>query len=273
MYGNKLQPAIATEIIAQVRAGDYEHFLAIQLAPAHKRPALYVLTAVYCEAAAIADKVSEPMIGHIRLAWWREAVAEMVAGATPRHHPVTRALAPLLVAHPELADDLHAMLLARGAALENQAFADEAAWLAYADGTVAALHRAWARVLDARQAAEQAAAIQEQANICAHIQALREIPRMAARGITHLPPQLLTINAMTSLAPSEALNGMVLSVLKPLLVSNSSARLCRPLRPLVGVLALRRYAGRRLQKAGGNPYGLRLSRLRQVWVIVRLTDL
>lgn len=268
MHGNELQPEIASEIIAQVRAADYEHFLAIQLAPKDKRAALYALTAFAGEIAAIADKVSEPMIGHIRLAWWREAVAEMVAGATPRQHPVTLALSPVLRTHPELVEDLHAMLHARGVALEEAILTDAAAWTTHAEGMVSALHRAWARVLDARQAAAQASEIQEQANICALIQALREIPRMSALGVTHLPPELLAANAISSLAPSVALNGMVLAALEPLLAADSRTRLRGALRPLDGVLALRCYTGRRLQRVGGNPYLLRLSRLGQVWVIV-----
>lgn len=273
MHGNKPQPQIATEITTQVRAGDYEHFLAIQLAPKDKRAALYALTAFHCEISAIADKVSEPMMGHIRLAWWREAVAELAVAAPPRQHPVTLALAPVLRTHPELVEDLHAMLHARGAALEEVILADAAAWAMYVEGTVTALHRAWARVLDTRQATAQAADIQEQANICALIQALREIPRMAALGVTHLPPDLLAANAISSLAPSAALNGMVLSALQKLLATDSRTRLRGALRPLDGVLALRYYTGRRLQQVGGNPYRLRLSRLGQVWVIVKLTDL
>lgn len=273
MHGNELQPQIASEIIAQVRELDYVRFLAIQLAPRDKRAALYALTAFYCEISAIADKVSEPMIGHIRLAWWREAVAEMLAGAKPRHHPVKLALAPLLANAPSLADDLNAMLDAAGTELENAVFADEAVWLAHADGSAGALHRAWARVLDETAAQNQQAAIHEQARICAMIEALRSIPRMASRGHMRLPPELLAAHALTSLAPSEALNSMVLSVLSPILAKGGCARLTGALRPLDGLMALQRYVGNRLLKATGNPYQARFSKLGQVWAVVKFTDL
>lgn len=273
MHGNELQPRIASEIIAQVRAGDYARFLAIQLAPRDKRAALYALTAFQCEISAIADKVSESMIGHIRLAWWREAVAEMAAGATPRHHSVTLALAPLLASMPSLADDVDAMLDAVGAELEEAVFTDEAAWLAYADGNAGALHRAWARVLDATAAQNQQDAIRKQARICAMIEALHRIPRMASRGHMRLPPELLAAHGLSSLAPSEALNSMVLSALSPILAKGGCPRLTGALRPLDGVMAVYRQTATRLGRAGGNPYRLRLSKLGQVWAVLKFTDL
>ncbi|HWE46818.1 MAG TPA: squalene/phytoene synthase family protein [Caulobacteraceae bacterium] len=42
--------------------------------------------------ARIAHAVTQPMLGDIRLAWWREAVEEAVAGKPPRAHPVVEAL-------------------------------------------------------------------------------------------------------------------------------------------------------------------------------------
>lgn len=268
MHGNTLQPEVAFEIIAQVRSGDYKRFLAIQLAPKDKRAALYALTAFHCEIAAIADKVSEPMIGHIRLAWWREAVKEMVSGAKPRHHQVTLALAPVLTDAPELLDALNAMLDARGAELEHAGFADEAAWQAHADGAVGTLHRAWAWVLDADAAQRQQDAIVQQARICAMIAALRAIPHMATRGTMRLPPQALATHALSSLAPSTALNSMVLSALMTILANGRSTCLGGALRPLDGVMSLHRYAGRGLMRGGGNPYQPRLSKLGQVWTIL-----
>lgn len=273
MHGNELHPEIASEIIAQVRSGDYSRFLAIQLAPRDKRAALYALTAFHCEIAAIVDKVSEPMIGHIRLAWWREALAELLAGAPPRQHPVTLALAPVLANAPNLATDLNAMLDARGAALEDQAFADEPSWLAYLDGTVGALHRAWAWVLDADAALRQQDAIAQQARICATIAALRAIPHMAGRGKLHLPAQLLVAQGLSSLTASDTLNIMVLSLLTPLLAKERHVRLGGALRPLDGAMAIHRYAGNRLLKASGSPYHAKCSKLGHVLAVVYFTYL
>ena len=81
------------DLVEQVRSGDYHRFLAIQLAPCAKRWALYAIVAFHIEIAIIAEIVSEPLIGHIRLAWWREALEEIEAGKLPRSHPVVLALA------------------------------------------------------------------------------------------------------------------------------------------------------------------------------------
>lgn len=273
MHGMTFQPEIASEIIAQVRSGDYQRFLAIQLAPREKRAALYALTAFYCEIAAIVGKVSEPMMGHIRLAWWREALAEMATGAPPRQHPVTLVLAPVLADIPSLANDLNAILDARGAALEDQVVADEPAWLAYLDGTVGALHRAWAWVLDAKAAQRQRDAIAQQARICATIAVMRDIPHMAGRGKLPLPAQLLAAHGLSSLNASDALNTMVISQVAPLVAKERHVRLGRALRPLDGVMAIHRYAGNRLLKARGSPYHSKYSRLGNVLAVVYFTYL
>ena len=56
------------------------------------RRALYALYAFNLEVAKIRETVSEPMLGQIRLQWWREAI-EGIYGGTPREHAVVTALA------------------------------------------------------------------------------------------------------------------------------------------------------------------------------------
>lgn len=54
------------------------------------------LLALSAELSRIPGLVSEEMIGHIRFAWWREAVEELTQGGEVRPHPVLQALAPLV---------------------------------------------------------------------------------------------------------------------------------------------------------------------------------
>lgn len=77
-----------------VRAFDRERWLAATLAPASVRPRLLALYAFDLELARTPEMVSEPMLGQIRLQWWREAVAAAASGE-PREQPVARALASL----------------------------------------------------------------------------------------------------------------------------------------------------------------------------------
>ena len=138
------------DLDATVRKADPDRWLASRFAaePA-RRAGLIALYALNDELGRIADQVSTPMIGDIRLAWWREGVEALVGGGPVRVHPVLQALAP--AAHEGWLDGeaLQAMVEARGNDLEPEPFADEAALVAYVDGTAGALMAAAARLLDA----------------------------------------------------------------------------------------------------------------------------
>lgn len=57
-----------------VRAGDPDRAIAILFAPADRRSHLFALAAFGLEVARIAELVSEPMPGEIRLQWWHDAL-------------------------------------------------------------------------------------------------------------------------------------------------------------------------------------------------------
>ncbi|RVU39248.1 squalene/phytoene synthase family protein [Hwanghaeella grinnelliae] len=74
---------------------DRERFLSAMTAPPDRREALFALYAFNHEISKTAGVVSEPMLGQIRLQWWREAIEECYAG-TPRRHAVVTALADVI---------------------------------------------------------------------------------------------------------------------------------------------------------------------------------
>ncbi len=76
----------------QVRAHDRDRYLTATLAPADRREALFALYAFNLEVARTREVVSEPMVGQIRLQWWREAIDGIYAD-NPRAHEVVRPLA------------------------------------------------------------------------------------------------------------------------------------------------------------------------------------
>ena len=262
-----------TEIISLVRGGDYDRFLAIQLAPKAKRAALYALTAFHVEIARVAQTVSEPLIGHIRLAWWREGVEEMVAGITPRNHPVMLALAPLLDERSALGVTLMRMLEARSADMDDALVADEAAWLAYCDHTAGALHRAWALMLDEDAAEKFVDDVAAQARAYAMVGMVRAIPFMAERGWVCFPKARLARHALPSLAPSAALSAFVESIVVEAGLGASTETLGASLRPLTGVEFINRYYMRKLQSCRWNPYQLSRDNLGRVWQIAKLNFL
>jgi phytoene synthase len=109
------------------------------VADAEARDDLILLYALDGELARIPTAVSEPLIGEIRFAWWREGLDEIAAGQPVRAHPLLQALAATQGRLP-LAP-LYDLIEARRRRLDPAPFAnpDELlAWLDSTAGTVAA---------------------------------------------------------------------------------------------------------------------------------------
>jgi len=72
----------STEAVVRdaARAGDIDRYLAALLAPRAVRGDLIALTAYLGELARIPTIVNEPMMGEIRLQWWRDALDSVRAG-------------------------------------------------------------------------------------------------------------------------------------------------------------------------------------------------
>ncbi len=75
-----------------VRSFDHDRFLSGLFVSGLARSHLYALYAFNVEVARIAELVSDPLLGEIRLQWWREALEAAFAGDIPRAHPVAHAL-------------------------------------------------------------------------------------------------------------------------------------------------------------------------------------
>src|SRR5215467_16156755 len=86
-----MDAALANRLAASVRAADPDRYFSALFAPADLRPLLFALYAFNAEVARVAESVREPMLGAIRLEWWRET-AEGAARGTPRNHDVARGL-------------------------------------------------------------------------------------------------------------------------------------------------------------------------------------
>lgn len=82
---------------AELRGQDRELWLATLYAPAALRPALVALFALDRTLAAVTETVSDPMVGAIRLAWWRDALAALdKAGRAPDEPHLQAVLAHVL---------------------------------------------------------------------------------------------------------------------------------------------------------------------------------
>ena len=82
----------------QLRSHDHDRFLTCLFAPSGAREDLFALYAFNLEIAKVAEVVSEPMAGQIRIQWWREALDGLYAGA-PRKHQVAVPLSEAVRRH------------------------------------------------------------------------------------------------------------------------------------------------------------------------------
>src|SRR5215469_11078525 len=139
--------ALAARLAQTVRAADPDRFFASLFAPAHQRPYLHALYAFNHEVAHVAESVREPMLGAIRLEWWRET-AEGAAKGAPRNHDVARALTVLFAQTPVALADLEALIAARAFDSSADRFADFAALERYVDATSGQVTRLAAQILE-----------------------------------------------------------------------------------------------------------------------------
>jgi phytoene/squalene synthetase len=146
-------PADLDDLVARA---DPDRYVAALFAPAAARRGLIALYAFDHEVGRIAEIVREPMVGHIRLAWWRQQMDAIYAGETV-HAPVVRALAEAVKAHGLPRDFFDRYLDARARDFEAEAFEDEAAMAAHAEAVSAGVVRLAARVLGADGQADGAA--------------------------------------------------------------------------------------------------------------------
>src|SRR6266446_5867273 len=79
-------------VAALVQRHDHDRFQTVLFAPAARREALFALYAFNYEIARVRESVSQPMLGQIRLEWWRENIAAAFKGSPVRHHVVVEPL-------------------------------------------------------------------------------------------------------------------------------------------------------------------------------------
>jgi phytoene/squalene synthetase len=129
-----------------VRDSDPDRYFSTLFAPAQHRPYLYALYAFNHEVAHVAESVREPMLGAIRLEWWRET-AEGAANGAPRPHDVARGLTALFAECNVSLSALEAIIAARDFDSSGEHFADFTALENYLDATGGALMRLAAEIL------------------------------------------------------------------------------------------------------------------------------
>ncbi|MBP2227299.1 phytoene synthase [Azospirillum agricola] len=141
----------------EVRKYDNDHFLAGLFAPADRREALFALHAFNLEIAKTREVVSEPIMGQMRLQFWRDGIEAVYGdGPVPRHavmDPLAEAARSLGLSRA-LFDRL---IDAREADLDDTPPADLTCLVNYAEVTGAPLVQLALEILGVRDEAAMAA--------------------------------------------------------------------------------------------------------------------
>jgi phytoene synthase len=183
-----------------VRRGDQDRYWSALLAPEAARPHLLALFAFNIELSRIAEQVSEPQLGEIRLQWWRDALPAALTGG-PADHPVLARLAKAAAAHRLPHEPFLAMIDAHGFDVHGEPMPDAGALQDYLAATAGSVFSLGAQILGAgelREASALAAGAYGLAGL------LRALPYHASRGRIFLPADLL---ARHGLHPNVILHG------------------------------------------------------------------
>ena len=125
-------------LAAAARAADHDRYLCALFAPPPARAALFALILFNAEIARTREAVSEPMLGRIRLQWWREAIDEIYQGRV-RRHEVVEPLAEAIGAHGLTRSYFDRLIEARESDLDEVPPATMAALEIYAEESAAPL--------------------------------------------------------------------------------------------------------------------------------------
>lgn len=142
----------------KLRRHDRDRYQLALFVPAERREAIFALYAFNYEVARIRESVREPMLGLMRLQWWRDALDEIYAGARPRRHEVVEPLAEAIGAYRPARTHFTALLEARMRDMDDAAPESLAALESYAAGTSASLNHLVLDMLGVDDAPTRAAA-------------------------------------------------------------------------------------------------------------------
>ena len=135
-----MPPSTLPACADDVRRQDNDRFLTCLFAPAGRREALFAVLAFNLEIARTRELVREPLMGQVRLQWWRDVVDRLYSGSGPlSEHTVLEPLAGAITVHRLSRHHFDTLIDARESDLDGEAPATLADLTAYAEATSAPL--------------------------------------------------------------------------------------------------------------------------------------
>ena len=166
---------------AIVRQYDRDRFVLSLFLPEEARNAAHVLLAWNLEITRLREQVREPMVGFVRLQWWREALDALYTGDVQRHE-LLPPLAEIVQRYGIERAWFEDVLVAREQDFSDEPLRDMRALEAYLQGTSSSLLRMMAQVLGAQHELLQPLGVAWGA-----LGVLRALPYHAKHGVLLLP--------------------------------------------------------------------------------------
>ncbi|MEE8334269.1 MAG: phytoene/squalene synthase family protein [Alphaproteobacteria bacterium] len=259
-----LEGAVA-HCATELRRHDRDRYLVSLFAPDPERRALFALYAFNLEISKIRESVSEPMLGEIRLQWWRDALDGIKAGA-PRQHTVVLALSAAVGRHDLSIDRMGRIIDSRAFDLEDRQPANLEELTAYAGDSSGELACLALEVLGVRDPPAMAAG-HAVGVAWALVGLIRAVPFHATQRRCYLPESVtaeagLHMGALYEGAPGAALVPVVAEIARAAADALDRAEAALPTVPRAGHPALlgrhlTRMDLRRLARAGYDPFSLK----------------
>jgi NADH dehydrogenase [ubiquinone] 1 alpha subcomplex assembly factor 6 len=248
-----------------LRRQDRDRFLSALFVPVERRGAVLALYAFHNEIAKTREVVSEPLLGRIRLQWWREAIDDAYSGATVRPHEVVTPLATAIRERALSRTHFDTMIEARELELTDEPPATVSALEDYCAATAGRLQRLVLEALGVRDDSSASAA--DEIGIAYGLAGLiRAIPYQARRRWHPIPASVAREVGLEVETLFEAKSSPALSLAVERLARAGRAHLARAraLRPpkaaLPALLPARIAAGylRDIEAVRGNVFDPRL---------------
>jgi 15-cis-phytoene synthase len=181
-------PDVSQELAAReaARTNEYDRYLAALLAPKAARRHLIALAAFLGEVARAVETVNEPIMGEIRLQWWRDALPALSEGVSTGN-PLADALGETMRAHALSEQSVLTILDANSRALEPGYPAGEkdvSAYLRDSDGTALQLA---ARILGVGTSEAADGLLAAAAQSSGRVRLLRALPLTLSHGRHAVP--------------------------------------------------------------------------------------
>jgi phytoene synthase len=122
----------------QLRRFDPDRYLTALFAPPSRRADLFALYAFNLEIARAREMVREPIMGRMRLQWWRDSIDGIYAGSI-RRHAIVEPLARAIARHDLPRATLDRLIDARETDMADEPPIDLPALVTYAEATASSL--------------------------------------------------------------------------------------------------------------------------------------